>query len=120
MPSSTAAVARPRGRARSPKRALAQRDRGVELVVERRAAASQARERRARRRRRGREVDEPLRDVDADDLDARVGAKCVGVTTRAAADVEHRPGASPSDVDQEGDLLLGALRERVAQVRRPR
>ena len=44
----------------------------------------------------------------------------VGVAAGAAADVEHpHPRLEPEHVDEERDLLLGALRERVAQVGRP-
>ena len=62
------------------------------------------------------QVDEALADVDADDLDAPRGQR-VGVAAGPAADVEH-PHArlEPERVDEEADLLLGALRERVAQV----
>jgi hypothetical protein len=65
-----------------------------------------------------REVDKTLRDVDTDDL-AAAGGQGVGMAARTAADVEH-PGASfeLELVEEELDLLLRSLRERVAQVRR--
>ena len=64
------------------------------------------------------QVDEALGDVDAVDRDAPPG-QLVGVAAGTAADVEH-PHArlEPEGVDEEVDLLLGALGEGVAEVGR--
>src|SRR5581483_11733113 len=62
---------------------------------------------------------ERLGDVDADDDDVALG-QCVGVPPRAAPHVEDAISrGQPERLDQEPDLLLRALGERVAQVRRP-
>ena len=72
----------------------------------------------ARRCALGRDGDEPLRDVDADHLDPPRRER-EGVTARTTTDVEHAlPRSQLEHVDEERDLLLGALRERVPQVRR--
>ena len=96
--------------------ALAQRDGGVELGVESKVPGIGAHEAGARWRVGSGDVDEPLADVDADDLHPPFG-EGVGVPAGPAADVEH-PLAGPQaeGVDQELDLLLGALGERVAEV----
>ncbi len=64
-----------------------------------------------------RQVDEPLRDVDADDLDAPLRER-QGVPARAAPDVEDaHAGLEMQRVDEERHLLGGSLRERVTQIR---
>ena len=89
--------------------------------------AGRARARRApRRSRRGRrrpplrgQTDELGAVVDADHLEAPPGQR-ERVTAGSAPDVEHpHPRLQPERVDEEVDLLLRPLRERVAQVRGP-
>ena len=109
--------------AEQPEAALAQADHGVELAVERELAHVEHLEASpasalGRRRVTG-ERDEVGRVVDADDVDARAGrARARGARARSR---RRAPAArlEPERVDEEVDLLLGPLRERVAQVRRP-
>ena len=77
-------------RADEPERALAERDDSIKVALEREVAGIETLE-----RRRGvvgcaldREVDEPLRDVDADDFDA-LRRHRVGVPSGTATDVEQ-------------------------------
>ena len=68
---------------------------------------------------RGRGATNVGREVDADDLDAPPRQR-ERVPPGPAADVEHpHPRLEPERVDEEVDLLLGALGERVPQVGRP-
>lgn len=66
-----------------------------------------------------REVDELLGVVDTDDVHPAPSQR-EGVTSRSAAHVEHTRARTQSEpLEQERDLLLGSVRERVAEVRGP-
>jgi hypothetical protein len=105
------------GAAEEAEGALAEADRSVELGVEGQAPGIEALEG-GEGIDAGGELDEVVADVDAVHGDPPPG-ELVGVPAGTAPDVEHpHPRFEAQDVDQEPDLLGGALREGVAQVRR--
>src|SRR5699024_10420512 len=62
------------------------------------------------------DLEEAGADVDAHDLDAE-GTERMCVAPRSTADVEDpHPRFEPESFDQEGNLLGGAFRERIAEV----
>ena len=100
--------------------ALAQADDRVELAVEREVAHVELLEldRRGRRRCVAGERDELGRRVDADDVDARAAPSASACRPGPAPASSTRiPGLEPERVDEEVDLLLRPLGERVAEVR---
>src|SRR5207253_4323683 len=101
-------------------RALAQADGGVERRIERERPGVHALERCVGDAGVVGQVDERLADVDAVHRDPPLRQR-VGMAAGTAPDVEDAHARlEPQRVDEEPDLLLGALGERVAQVRRPR
>ena len=109
------------GAALEPERALAERDGDVEAAVVAEPAGVAPLERHQvgdPRLLRGPvgHFDERGADVDAGDPDAQAGERD-GVPAGPATDVEHLvAGAQPEVPDEEGDLLVGALREAVAEI----